>query len=197
MRELCSDAVFSQTNWSNLYQEQLMRGFSQVSTRTWLCEVENPWLQDSGLLLQRSFAFDSTYVSGVISWPSRPPFYRVSWLTRDSILLNKCQKSEVKWSYHFSSVWESSPHSLNTFICHVIAVAGPIGLEPKSWPNSEGVRNPHFSARHEELEPFNPHTKINDEKIHQLGRTKSWIQKPCWIHVIPFIQISTNWDLKM
>lgn len=90
--------------------------------------------------------------------------FRVSWLAKGNILLNKCQKSEVKWIYHFFSVWESSPHSLNTFICHVIAVAGLIGLEPKSWPNSEGVRNPHFSARHEKLEPFNPHRKINDKK---------------------------------
>lgn len=169
-RGLCSGAVFSQTNWSNLYEEQLKRGFSQVSTHTWLCEVENPWLQDSRLLLQRCFAFKSTYVSGVVSWPSRSPFQRVSWQSKDSILLIKCQKSEVKWSYHFSSVWESSPHSLNTFICHVIAVTGPIGLEPKSWPNSEGVRNPHFSVRHEKLESFNPHRKINDEKNSSIRR---------------------------
>lgn len=86
----------------------------------------------------------------------KPSVLERQLVTKDSILLNRCQKSEVKWSYHFSSVGESSPHSLNAFLCHVIAVEGLTGLEPKPWPNSEGVRNPHFSARDEKLEAFNP-----------------------------------------
>lgn len=89
------------------------------------------------------------------------------------------------------------------FIGNVIAVETLISLEPKSRPNSGGVKNPHFSARGEKLEPFNPHReKRRKNTINQAEKKKNnpkvFVESILFLlNIIPFIQITKNGDLKI